>query len=441
MTAADDQNQQPMLELDGIKKYFTQNSGVIDRVLGDVSTVRAVDGVDLALGEGEILGVVGESGCGKSTLAETIVGLHSPTAGTIRFRGDDISDLSDRAMRPYRQEIQMIFQDPLASLNPRRTVGEILKTPLDVHGIGSDDERSERVVDALEEVGLEPDHVRRYPHQFSGGQQQRIAIARSLTVRPTLLIADEPVSSLDVSVQARILELLNRLRRERNISMVFIAHDLSVVKHVVDRVAVMYLGEIVEKAPVRQLFEEPTHPYTKSLLSAVPRIGTGQDGFGNRVVLRGTPPSPVSPPSGCRFHTRCPVVVPPDDWPGTDEQFVDAFHFRKRLEAGDVDTATVEQRVRAEGETPAPALVSRRILESHLNTDLATLPAGPQQTLERATERYVRDGPLAASELLSETFATPCERDTPGETAVAEGHVATCHRAGDEGHSGCWDRP
>ena len=421
---------EPVLAVEGLKKHFTQDEGILDRLFGGGGRVRAVDGVDLAVEEGEVVAVVGESGCGKSTLAETIVGLHSPTAGSVRYRGEEIGRLSERAMRPYRAHVQMVFQDPLASLNPRQTVEQILRAPMRVHGIGADEEdRRERVEDALEEVGLEAHHTSRYPHQFSGGQQQRIAIARSLTVEPDLLIADEPVSALDVSVQAQILSLLERLRRERDIAMVFIAHDLSVVKYVADRVAVMYLGEVVETAPTETLFASPSHPYTKSLLSAVPRIGTRGDGVEDRVILRGTPPSPVSPPDGCRFHTRCPALIPPPEWDGSQAQFLAVFQLRTRLEAGEIDVEAVTDRLRAEGETATPAAVSERILSTNLDAAPETLPAETRRTLRAAVDAYVEDGPAAATDELSDSRTrTPCETDVPRETRVGDDHVAACHR-------------
>jgi peptide/nickel transport system ATP-binding protein len=419
----------PVLDIDGLKKHFGRANGVLDRLLGGNERIRAVDGVDLTVHEGEVMAVVGESGCGKSTLAETIVGLHSPTDGRIRYRGKEITGLSDRQMRPYRTDIQMVFQNPLGSLNPRRTIGEILTAPLKVHGIGDgSDDREQRAREALVTVGLDPDSLRRYPHQFSGGQQQRIAIARSLTVEPDLLIADEPVSSLDVSVQAQILGLLERLRSERGIAIVFIAHDLSVVKHVADRVAVMYLGEIVETAPTAALFDSPAHPYTKSLLSAVPRVGSAGRGVEDRVILRGTPPSPSSPPSGCRFHTRCPVIVPPEDWSGTPDQFLDAFHFRASLVAGGVDADAIERRIRAEGATPSPELVVDYVLDEHFETPLEEFPRQAAETIREAAETYVREGTRSAADLLADAFPTPCETTVPDETAVDDEHAASCHR-------------
>ncbi|MFB9808403.1 ABC transporter ATP-binding protein [Haladaptatus pallidirubidus] len=286
---------EPLLTVRGLKKYFDQSNGVLDRLVGDTGHVRAVDGVDLTVHEGETLAIVGESGCGKSTLGRTVLNLHDATAGSVTYHGEDITELSAGEMRPHRRNLQMIFQDPLASLNPRQTVGEILTAPMEVHGIGADgEERLERAKELLERVGLKPAHIERYPNQFSGGQQQRVGIARALSLEPELIIADEPVSALDVSVQAQILNLLDELQDEFGLSLVFIAHNLSVVRHVADRVAVMYLGQIVETAPVAELYDNPQHPYTKSLLSAVPRIDPGDRD--ERIILEGTVPSPLNPP-------------------------------------------------------------------------------------------------------------------------------------------------
>ncbi len=262
MTSTDETSAaEPLLAVRGLKKHFDQSGGVLDRLVGETASVRAVDGVDLTVRKGETLAIVGESGCGKSTLGRTILNLHDATDGTVEYRGTDLADLSQQEMRPYRRDLQMIFQDPLASLNPRQTVGEIITTPMEVHGIGdSDEDRLERTKDLLRRVGLKAGHIERYPNQFSGGQQQRVGIARALALEPELIIADEPVSALDVSVQAQILNLLEELQDDLGLSLVFIAHNLSVVRHVADRVAVMYLGRIVETAPVVGTLREPAAP-------------------------------------------------------------------------------------------------------------------------------------------------------------------------------------
>ncbi|MCW5750376.1 MAG: dipeptide ABC transporter ATP-binding protein [Alphaproteobacteria bacterium] len=295
----------PLLEVKNLKKHFPLKSGMFARG-GDL--VYAVDGVSFNLGKAETLGMVGESGCGKSTVGRTVLKLIEPTAGEIRVNGVDIAPLNRREMRPYRLEMQIIFQDPYASLNPRMTAGEIVGEPLLVHGIASGQEREDRVAELFRRVGLRPDQMRKYPHEFSGGQRQRIGIARALSLDPKVIIADEPVSALDVSIQAQVINLLMDLQDELGLSYLFIAHDLSVVEHISHRVAVMYLGRIVELADRVELFVNPKHPYTEALLSAVPRADPTLDRSG-RQVLTGDVPSPISPPPGCHFHTRCPYAV------------------------------------------------------------------------------------------------------------------------------------
>ena len=295
-----------ILRVQDLKKHFPMGQNFVEKLRRDRERiVRAVDGVSFDLHRGEALGLVGESGCGKSTTGRTIVRLLDPTEGTIEFEGRDISSLTRKELRPVRRDMQILFQDPFASLNPRMTVQQIISEPLRVHGIYQSSGGHSRVMELLELVGLKPDHARRYPHEFSGGQRQRVGIARSLALDPKLLVLDEPVSALDVSIQAQILKLLKDLQERLGLSYLFIAHDLSVIRNMCDRVAVMYLGKVAEVAETMELFNYPSHPYTQALMSAVPRTDRAGKGRGDRIVLEGDVPSPANPPSGCRFRTRC----------------------------------------------------------------------------------------------------------------------------------------
>ncbi|MEU9285255.1 dipeptide ABC transporter ATP-binding protein [Streptomyces sp. NPDC048275] len=302
-------NTNPLLDVTGLTKHFPIKGGFpIRRTVG---AVQAVDGLDFQVAEGESLGLVGESGCGKSTTGRLITRLLEPTAGTINYRGQDITHASRKQLAPVRSEIQMIFQDPYASLNPRHTVGKIISGPMEVNNINPAGGREKRVRELLETVGLNPEHYNRFPHEFSGGQRQRIGVARALALNPKLIVADEPVSALDVSIQAQVVNLLQELQKDLGIAFVFIAHDLAIVRHFSQRVAVMYLGKIVEIADRADLYENPRHPYTRALLSAVPEATSDDAPARERIRLTGDVPSPINPPSGCRFRTRC--------WKATDK--------------------------------------------------------------------------------------------------------------------------
>ena len=297
---------QTLLEVQGLKTYFPLTRGLVfQRKVGDI---RAVDDVSFSIGRGQTLGLVGESGSGKTTIARTLVRLYKPTAGQIIFDGQNLASLEGEELRKVRQRIQMIFQDPYASLNPRFTIGSLIEEPMHIHGVAEGREAHERVLELLRVVGLRPEYYDRYPHEFSGGQRQRIAVARALAINPDFIIADEPVSALDVSVRAQVLNLLQHLQRQFSLTYLFVSHDLSVVRHVADRIAVMYLGKIVELSDRDELYAAPKHPYTRALLSAVPIPSPQIEKQRKRIILSGDLPSPINIPRGCRFHTRCPMA-------------------------------------------------------------------------------------------------------------------------------------
>lgn len=498
-----------ILEVKGLKKYYETTSGFIDSLIGSEEYVKAVDGIDLELKEGETLGVVGESGCGKTTLGRSILRLIEPTEGTVQYNKEsgqiDITELSSSELRSLRTDLQYIFQDPFSSLNPRLTVGDIITEPLEIHnwpwtdesvqtdaevrvegvstqditvnvaddidkvvepknGIAtahvevrkedgeyiaeaeenlvisvsegsnglivdvevgrSDNElRQHRVKELLKTVGLDPNHVHRYPHEFSGGQRQRIGIARSLAVDPEVIICDEPVSALDVSIQAQILNLLEDLQEEFGLSYIFIAHDLSVVEHISDRIAVMYLGNIVEIGETDEIFSEPHHPYVEALLSAIPEPDPEWDG--DRVFLPGTVPSPINPPSGCRFHTRCPKIIQPEKYDLDQEIWRSLFDFRLRVEEierpsglfGVADDESVADAGRDEIED---AIRDEFELPSQIDN------ASVEETVTEAID-YVATGDIdAAEELLKDTFQSPCEREDPPAVKMSDSHQISC---------------
>lgn len=300
-------NNMPLLKVEHLHKEFPTGSGFMGGKFSK-KVVSAVNDLSFEIRAGETFGLVGESGCGKSTTGRAIMHLDPPTSGKVYFEGRDISKMNKKELKAMRREMQFIFQDPYASLNPRMTIGEIISEPMVIHGIGTPEERIERVRELLDVVGLNPEHINRYPHEFSGGQRQRVGIARSFILRPKLIICDEPVSALDVSIQAQVLNLLKDLQKQYGTAYLFIAHDLSVVQHISDRVAVMYLGKMVELSDWKSLYAEPNHPYTQALLSAVPIPDPDVQQNRKRIILAGDPPSPIDPPSGCRFHTRCPIA-------------------------------------------------------------------------------------------------------------------------------------
>jgi oligopeptide transport system ATP-binding protein len=355
-----------LVEVDNLKVYFPIRSGIFQTEIG---TVKAVDDVSFTIRQGETLGLVGESGCGKSTTGRALIRLREPTAGVVRFDGIDLGSLNSDKLRRMRRRMQIIFQDPYGSLDPRMTVGSIIAEPIDTHHLAKGDARKERVADLLRIVGLDPAYVSRYPHEFSGGQRQRIGVARALAVEPEFIVCDEPISALDVSIQAQVINLLEDLQAEFGLSYIIIAHNLSVIEHISDRVAVMYLGKVVEIGPPDVMYAGPGHPYTRALLSAVPVPDPVSERRRKRVVLQGDVPSPVNPPPGCRFHTRCwlyeqlgkpeecRTIDPPLRTVQTDHEA--ACHFAEKALASDVGIAHIDERPVRRG-TPEAALASIR---------------------------------------------------------------------------------
>ncbi|MFD1513890.1 ABC transporter ATP-binding protein [Halomarina rubra] len=412
----------PLLVVEGLQKHYPITSGVLKRETG---RVRAVDGVDFAVSPGETLGIVGESGCGKSTVATSLLRLEEPTAGEVSFDGEDITDYGKRDLKRFRRRAQMIFQDPTASFDPRMTVGESVAEPLRIHGITDRQRRRNVVKDLLGRVGLSPEDVDRYPHEFSGGQKQRIALARALVVNPDLLVADEPVSALDVSIQADILELMNDVQREFDLAMLFISHNLGVVREVCDRVAVMYLGEIVEIAPTEQLFTDPQHPYTRALLGSIPRPDPRRRG--ESVTLSGDVPSPANPPEGCRFHTRCPEVIPPSDYDFDQREWRAVQDLRQRLHREPLDLETVRT---AHTETDGADAPDDETLAAGVREEFGVpaelTDADAERVLAEALAAEVDGNHDCARERLDEAFVTPCERTHPDLQETDAGWAAAC---------------
>ncbi len=405
-----DPGEQPLVRLEGLTKHFTQGEGFLDSIFG-TETVKAVDDVSFDIAEGETLGLVGESGCGKSTLARTVLQLTKPTDGRVYFKGQDLTELSGERLREQRRDMQMIFQDPQSSLDPRMKVGPIVEEPMKAHGLYKG-EREDRARELLSKVGLDPQHYNRYPHQFSGGQRQRINLARALSVNPDFVVCDEPVSALDVSIQAQVLNTMEELQEEFGLTYLFIAHDLSVIRHISDRVAVMYLGQLVELAETEELYENPQHPYTRALLQSIPvpdpRVS------GTRGVLEGDVPSPIEPPSGCRFRTRCPDLIPPDEYDLREREWDDLRAFVRA-----VSRRSFEERA-------GPAIRDRFFGDG--------VPTGePGEVVEESIEAIEAEEWERATELLESSFADAsiCAREQPAYEVPTEhgqgGHFAACH--------------
>ena len=431
-----DADEDVMVEVRDLRTYYED-----DDLFGG-TPVKAVDGVSFDIKRGETLGLVGESGCGKTTLGRTLVQLESATSGEIRFDGTDVTTLSGEALKKWRRNAQIVFQDPDSSLNDRMTIGEIVREPLDVHDWKTPRERRQRVRDLLETVGLQREHYYRYPHQFSGGQRQRIGIARTLTLEPEFIVLDEPVSALDVSVQAEVINLLEDLQEEFGLTYLFIAHDLSVVRHICDRVAVMYLGNIMELGPTEELFTDPANPYTHSLLSAIPEPDPTVER--DRITLHGTPPSPRHPPAGCPFATRCPARIRPAEYADLDDElWIQLTTLREVLRERHRADRTLTERLRELlGRETRFGTIDEIYDELFAEHDL---PPAVETVLDEAADLARESDEEAALELLTDEFGSVCDGCSPdaagGESdpirpeyhVVSEsGRQSLCHRHGDD---------
>ena len=415
----------PLLEVRGLTKHYPITEGVLRR---EVGVVRAVDGVSFTVERGETLGLVGESGCGKSTTATTLLRLEEPTCGEVYFDGEDVTSFDDAALKRFRRRAQLVFQDPTSSFDPRMSVGESVAEPLVIHGVANRERRRRVVRDLLERVGLSGDDADRYPHEFSGGQKQRIALARALIVNPSLIVADEPTSALDVSVQAEILSLVERVQAEFDLSVLFISHDLSVVREVCDRVAVMYLGEIVELAPTEALFADPQHPYTRALLGSIPQPDPRARGRGTN--LTGDVPSPANPPTGCRFHTRCPEIIPPEGLSLEPPEWRAVMDLRVRLARDGVDAASVRE-FRAAESGRAPETVPAADVTSAIRREFG-IPASlsdpaAERALDEALGRLADGDEADARTRLAEAFETPCRTVETRLLPTDAGREVACH--------------
>ena len=403
-----------LLRVEGLTKYFSQGSGLIASLFDD-EEVKAVDDVSFDIAKGETLGLVGESGCGKSTLARTILRLLEPTDGAVWFKGDNLAEMSGEELRSMRENIQMIFQDPQSSLDPRMKVGPIGEEPMKAHGL-YEGEREQRARMLLEKVGLDPQHYNRYPHQFSGGQRQRVNLARALAVNPDFIVCDEPTSALDASIQAQVLNTMRDLQNEFGLSYLFISHDLSVIRHISDRVAVMYLGQLVELSDTEELFENPQHPYTEALLQSIPVPDPRASG--ERGVLEGDVPSPIDPPSGCRFRTRCPQLIAPEQYDLSPTEWAQVKAFMRETE---------RRTFEIDGEAS---------LRNEFFPD--GTPSGEAGSLvETSIDDVLSDDWDAAEERLTEAFAEQsiCAREIPAYEVESEHggtHFAACHLHNDD---------
>ncbi len=415
-----------LVQVRNLKKHYPITKGLLNK---EVGRVKAVDGISFDISRGETLGLVGESGCGKSTAATSMIRLEEPTDGDVYFDGQDITEYNDRELKRFRRRAQMIFQDPTSSFDPRMSIGESVGEPLKIHGLSERSRRREIVMDLLERVGLQAEDIDRYPHEFSGGQKQRIALARALSVNPDMIVADEPASALDVSIQADILSLLDDLQDEFGLAILFISHDLGVIKDICDRVAVMYLGEIVEQGPVEEVFSNPQHPYTRALIDSIPTADPRQRGMS--IELSGSVPTPSNPPSGCHFHTRCPEIIPPEGLDVPQDQWRAIMNLRIAVREGRIDLEGLREFAVAETDAEDVEAVSDTQLtdavRQEYNVPQPVADADAEDDIASAVESLVTGNFDDAEATFADSFSTVCEREEPELKETSVGHPAACH--------------
>jgi peptide/nickel transport system ATP-binding protein len=436
-----DRNADPLIEVENLSKWFDTTQGVTDRLLGRESNpVKAVDDVSFTINKGDIMGIAGESGCGKTTLGKLLVQLHDPTHGSIKFDGMDVTEMSNQDEQEFRKRVQMIFQDPFESLNPRMTVFQSVVEPLRINEMYDGYQaRRERVVEVLNEVGLAPAeaYLNEFPKELSGGERQRVAIARALVVNPDFIVCDEPVSMLDVSIRAGVLNLMKELQDEYGLTYVFISHDLSLIRYMCDRTAIMYLGDVIEQGPTDDVVMDPKHPYTEALFDAVPDVNPEAER--HRANVTGEVPNPRNPPSGCRFHPRCSKIIPPEGWSGSQAAFRRAFQFKRQAVAGTLRPDEVDADRTTAGELAVDQLLERGLAlelpeehrsanETPTSIDVAALdlPNDAKQTLRDAAEALLEADYDGAREVLDGSFETICERDHP-DLREAGDQITACH--------------
>lgn len=427
-TADDDlQRGDPILDVTDLKKHYMNKQGILHQIFSgdsESSRVRAVDGVSFSVNRGETVGIVGESGCGKSTLAETLLGLKEPTGGSASLIGKDIHEWADTDRQQFARQIQFVFQDPSSCLDPKLTVREIIREPLEIHNVGNSAHQNGLVEEVIEQVGLSVDQLDRYPGEMSGGQRQRVGIARAIILKPQVLVLDEPTSALDVSVQAQILNLLQKIQDEFNLTTVIISHDISVIHYLCDKVLVMYLGQIAEIGPTEAVFTERAHPYTKTLLDSVPKVGVTD---AEHVEVDPDIPSPRDPPEGCRFHTRCPDVIPPTDYELEQEEWLSVFKYKLDVKSRELTKEKLVELTDNRGIDINSEAQVKRLVRKRYDIPESLSDRAAESVLEESFALLISDDTDAVLDLLNAEFRSPCEASNPDSITVSNDHTANCH--------------